>query len=286
MWHFFLFFFVFVKGCFIFVPTKQNKRMTNLVFTNRSQAVKQTKLSYLGGVSLSQKIKKNTKKNVLTYIIYLAPADLSGYNVCPKHTIECKKACLSESGHNRIDIHNVINTARINKTKLFFQNRAFFTSWLYAEIVAYKLQAESKGMEFAVRFNGTSDIDPTLFVYNGKTFFELFPTVQFYDYTKVAKRFSLTKEYKNYDLTYSFSGKNWDECERALNSGVRVAVVFEKRLPKTYKGYPVVNADETDLRYLDPKTVICGLKFKKVRNKIDLSKNKFIIAENDTNCVY
>jgi hypothetical protein len=266
------------------VPTKQNKHMTNLVFTNRSQAVKQTKLSYLGGVSLSQKIKKNTKKNVLTYIIYLAPADLSGYNVCPKHTIECKKACLSESGHNRIDIHNVINTARINKTKLFFQNRAFFNSWLYAEIVAYKLQAENKGMEFAVRFNGTSDIDPTLFVYNGKTFFELFPNTQMYDYTKVIKRFDLVKEYSNYDLTYSFSGKNWVECETALSKGIRVAVVFEKELPKKYKGYPVINGDLTDLRFLDPKNVIVGLKYKKVRNKIDLSKNKFIISKDDKDC--
>jgi hypothetical protein len=43
--------------------------------------------------------------------------------------------------------------------------------------------------------------------------------------------------------------------------GGNVAVVFDK-LPSTWKGYPVINGDESDLRFLDPKNVIVGLKAK------------------------
>jgi hypothetical protein len=40
-----------------------------------------------------------------------------------------------------------------------------------------------------------------------------------------------------------------------------VATVFDQ-VPATYKGRPVIDADETDLRFLDPKGVIAGLKAK------------------------
>jgi len=42
---------------------------------------------------------------------------------------------------------------------------------------------------------------------------------------------------------------------------MNVAVVFD-RLPEEYMGKPVFNADDTDLRFLDPKGVILGLKAK------------------------
>jgi hypothetical protein len=52
-----------------------------------------------------------------------------------------------------------------------------------------------------------------------------------------------------------------------LSRGVNVAIVFDK-LPETYMGYKVINADETDLRFLDEKGgVICGLKYKKMTGK-------------------
>ena len=51
-------------------------------------------------------------------------------------------------------------------------------------------------------------------------------------------------------------------------------------------GIKVVNADETDLRYLDESKVICGLVHKKTRKKIEYEKQSFIIPDTDTNCVY
>jgi hypothetical protein len=40
------------------------------------------------------------------------------------------------------------------------------------------------------------------------------------------------------------------------------------------------------MRYLDEQNVIVGLKFKKVRNKIDTANNKFIIPMNSPFSVY
>ncbi len=85
---------------------------------NIAQAKRQTGLSYIGGVSLSSKMEKSENYNELIYVIYLAPAKLSGYNVCPQASSHCIAACLHESGQNRMDIHeNRINKARIKKTK-------------------------------------------------------------------------------------------------------------------------------------------------------------------------
>jgi hypothetical protein len=47
----------------------------------------------------------------------------------------------------------------------------------------------------------------------------------------------------------------------AISNGMYVAVVF-KSVPETYLGRPVINGDETDLRFLDPRGVIVGLKAK------------------------
>ena len=261
----------------------------SMKFTTIGSAKKQTKLSYLGSVASSSKIAKGLKYNEMTYILYLAPASQSGYNVCPMSTEECRTACLTESGHNRIDVKkNAINKARIAKTKLFFEHRDFFMSWLVTEIEKAKYVAESKGYTFSVRINGTSDIDLTTFKLNGKNILELFNDVQFYDYTKVAKRFKMLDKYDNYDLTYSFSGHNMFQCLDLLNKNKgRVAMVFEgKVLPQSFMGYKVIDGDAYDMRYMDEQGVIVGLKFKKVRNKIDTANNAFIIPMDSKFSVY
>jgi len=134
-------------------------------------------------------------------------------------------------------------------------------------------------MSFSVRFNGTSDVSPEIQKINGQCVLDLFKDVQWYDYTKVANRFTKLSKYSNYDLTYSYSGYNWEECKNVLDNKVgRVAMVFAKKLPSTYLGYEVIDGDDSDIRYKDNKGVIVGLKFKRVRAKIDLEKNKFIVG--------
>ena len=248
-------------------------------FKSIAEAKRETGLSYLGSVASSSKIAKGYKNyNEATYILYLSPAKTSGYNVCPMSTEECRRACLAESGHNRIDVkENKINKARIKKTKLFFEEREFFMAWLVAEIESAKKTAEKKKMKFSVRLNGTSDIDPTLFRHEEKTLFEIFPDTTYYDYTKVSKRFDLLNTYDNYDLTFSYSGHNAVECFNILNDKGRVAMVFDcDTLPETYMGFKVIDGDKYDMRYRDRKDVIVGLKYKITRNKPG-KESKFIV---------
>lgn len=251
-----------------------------MVYKNKAQAKRETGINYLGSVNLTTKHQKAYKYDELTYSLYLAPAKMSGYEVCPKRTEECTRLCLNESGMNTMNMNgDKINQSRIKKTKLFFEHREFFVNWLIDEIYSAKLKAERLGYHFSVRLNNTSDINPVSFYidYKGekKNVLEIFPNVQFYDYTKVLNRIELTKKYKNYDLTFSYSGENLDECVTALENNVRVAVVF-KNVPEKFWNRKVIDGDAYDMRYRDEGNVIVGLKFKRVRNKVT-EKSKFVV---------
>ena len=108
--------------------------------------------------------------------------------------------------------------------------------------------------------NTTSDIPWEI-----HNIFELFPNIQFYDYTKIYKRavkFVKGEYPKNYHLTYSLNEDNKDLAFNILKMGGNISAVFRKDLPNTYKGYKVVNGDEHDLRFLDLQNSIVGLKAK------------------------
>jgi hypothetical protein len=250
-----------------------------MIYKNKADAKRQTGIGYLGSVNLTTKHQKAFNFNELTYSLYLAPAKMSGYEVCPKRTAECTRLCLNESGMNTMNMNDdKINKSRIAKTKLFFEEREFFMAWMIDEITTAHIKAMRLNYSFSVRLNNTSDISPEMFyVKQGKksiNILQLFPAVQFYDYTKVAIRSKLLTKYDNYDLTFSFSGHNYNECIHMLENNIRVAVVFNK-VPTEFWGRKVIDGDKYDMRYRDDKNIIVGLKFKRVRNK--LTKNKFVI---------
>src|SRR5690606_14277045 len=85
---------------------------------------------------------------------------------------------------------------------------------------------------------------------------ELFPWLQFYDYTKIWHRSDIPD---NYHLTFSRSEINERWIPHAFENGMNVAVVFRKELPDEYRGRLVVDGDVDDLRFLDPDGVIVGL---------------------------
>ena len=253
-----------------------------LKFTTKAQARKDSGVSYLGSVNMTTKHKKGFTYGELNYSLYLSPADSSGYEVCPGRTAECTRLCLNESGMNTMTQKvkgDVINNTRIKKTRLFVEEREFFVRWLIEEIKSAKAKATRMGYGFSVRINNTSDIDPTrLFIVENDVrinILEIFSDVQFYDYTKVKGRIELTKLYSNYDITFSYTGYNLEECLDLLSKGTRVAMVFMK-VPETYLGYKVIDGDLFDGRFKDEKNVIVGLKFKRVRNKLEPT-DKFVI---------
>lgn len=212
------------------------------------------------------KIQKGTKLGYLSFILHLAPADLSGHNTCPKATAGCKSACLNTAGRGGMfkkgENTNMIQKARIRKTKYFYEDRAGFMLDLAYDIQKGIKMAEKLGLKPVFRLNGTSDLSWEKYevpVFCTRNIFELYPNVQFYDYTKVLGR--KVSDIPNYFLIFSQADGNEADVSRAMEKGMNVAAVFDQ-VPETYMGKPVINADETDLRFLDPKGVIAGLKAK------------------------
>jgi hypothetical protein len=205
------------------------------------------------------KINKSTKKGFWTYGIHLAPAKLSGFNVCAWASKGCADACLNTAGRGRM---TPIQESRIKKTKWFYNDRENFMLQLVKEIGNAIKLAVKKSQTPCFRLNLTSDLAWESQKFNGVKLMEIFPDVQFYDYTKSVKRMEKYLSGKfpsNYHLTFSRSESNADETEKVLSLGGNVAAVFRKELPKTWNGYKVINGDETDLRFLDEKNIIVGL---------------------------
>jgi len=242
-------------------------------FQNITQARKLAKISYLGMTNQSAKLEKNFKvMNVLTYSLYLSPAHTSGYEVCPESTPECRMGCLNTSGLAKVESFSGrtnIKDARISKTRLFIEHKDFFMNLLVAEIEAAIRKAKKLDALFSIRLNCTSDIDWANTLLNGKSIFEIFPDIQFYDYTKIGRKFENITE--NYHLTYSFTGYNWAKCEQLISKGFNIAMVFnlDKKavLPLSYKGVSIISGDLSDYRVADAKGVIVGLVWKKIANK-------------------
>jgi len=216
------------------------------------------------------KVLKGLKQGFNTYILHLAPADLSGYETCAKRTFGCTAACLNLAGRGGMfkkgETTNVIQQARIRKTKMFFENRVEFMAQLVKDIELGIKQSAKKNLIPVFRLNGTSDLafEKYEVVRNGQLFrniFTAFPEVTFYDYTKILGR--KIANIANYSLTFSAADGNDADVAKAIAQGYNVATVFGLKktepMPETYMGLPVFNGDESDLRFLDPKGVVVGL---------------------------
>jgi hypothetical protein len=158
---------------------------------------------------------------------------------------------------------NMIQIARIRKTVAFFTDRVAFMNKLVKEIRTAIKRAEKHDLIPVFRLNGTSDIrwETVPVTVDGVDYANImlaFPTIQFYDYTKIANRRDIPA---NYHLTFSLAEDNDAFAVKALENGFNVAAVF-RTLPDTFMGRKVINGDETDLRFLDEANVIVGLKAK------------------------
>ena len=212
------------------------------------------KSSKLLNIDKNAKTVKGQKKGYRTAILYLAPSTQSGFQVCPMASEGCKKACLYTAGHGAF---SNVQQGRINKTRWFMQDRQSFLTQLKKEISNHIKNCDKKGYIPCVRLNGTSDIS-----WENYDIIQAFPNVQFYDYTKIYKRaLKYVNGYlpSNYHITYSLNEDNKKEAFEILKLRGNISAVFRKYLPKTYQGYTVINADDTDLRFTDDNNIIAGL---------------------------
>lgn len=200
------------------------------------------------------KIKKGEKLGWLTLGLSLLPYNLSGKNFCSHASEGCAAACLNTSG---MGVFSNVQAARLKKSRYFIEQKDAFLAQLKKEISLAIKNAKKKQMKLAVRLNVLSDLS-----WENLIDMKSFPEVTFYDYTPNPKRMTafLGGELpENYHLTFSRKENNQAIVELMASMGGNIAAVFAGSLPSSYLGKPVVNGDETDLRFLDPRGVIVGL---------------------------
>ena len=222
------------------------------------------------GVGTNAKTIKGDGSEYLTAILYMTPykvmVDGKHFNSCSMaEQASCIEGCLYTAGRGRM---SNVQTARQRKAEWFYRDRVGFMDQLFEDITKFEAYCKKRGIQPCVRLNGTTDIRweliPISNIVKGETkknIFELFPNVQFYDYTKIPNR--KVADYPNYHLTWSYSSANpkyeelfWD----VIRKGMSVAVVFRKPVNMTtWRGYKVVDGDKDDLRFLDPQSSIVAL---------------------------
>lgn len=239
-----------------------------------------TKRKAVLSTNADSKTIKGTKLGYLTGILYLAPVNIAdpNKNICPNaESAGCDKACLYSAGRGAF---NNVQTARINKTLRFHNDKENFLLDLHWSIRGVVAKAAREGLQPTIRLNGTSDIDwakERVSVNGGPlmNMFEHYPNITFYDYTKLPRK----SDYSNYHLTFSYSSvKSYSKSvNKAKRLGMNMAVVFnDKHLPKKFLDMKVINGDDTDLRFLDEtkQASIIGLYAK---GKAKKDKSGFVI---------
>ena len=185
--------------------------------------------------------KSDKQGHYLTAIMYLAPSR----TMCPAASKGCLASCLNTAG-NPVYLRGKLR-ARGNRTKLFREQPAVFLARLVIELTRHVERCERLGVKPAVRLNGTSDV---AWERVAPRLFDMFPSVQFYDYSKRFDRMGKTPS--NYWLTFSRSEENDFLCGLALARGHHVSVVqaFKKHQPPaTWRGYSVDDGDADDLLF-------------------------------------
>jgi hypothetical protein len=241
---------------------------------------------------------KNLELGYYTTMLQLAPATVSGYNVCAMSG-ECAIDCIFYSGHG---VFPSVKDARINRTRRFFYDRAGVLKDLHSDIEAGERKARKMGVRHACRLNTFSDlrwerIDPSLFSSHSDTIF--------YDYTKLPWKMADFLDDKlpgNYELTYSFSERAdlWFTKE-VLRRGGNVSVVYHceglpedadlqfEALQQRIGQDPVlielfaaakwlVNGDLDDCRFLDPAGSLVAL-YAKANAEVDAPRFVHILKE-------
>lgn len=242
----------------------------------------------------SAKALKAQSFGYLNGIHYMAPHRAAGVgDLCGNASPGCINLCLGVysgqagiiSDANDHDMEgNAARKSRVQKARRFMQERAAYMCDLIRSTQLLVARAERMGMIPVARPNGATDIAweliriravwaiefPFLLPFVGKSLMEIFPDVQFVDYTKNPRRFDKPLP-ANYSVTFSRSELNHAACVELLAKGVNVAICFAGELPESWNGYPVIDGDKHDLRMLDPKGCVIGLAPKGRKAKRDES---------------
>lgn len=218
----------------------------------------------------SHKVELGEGLGVLTAVIYMSPALESGYDMCAfRAGSGCEKSCIGTSTGFLLS-RPAAKLSRLWKTALWLGSRGQWRTMLANEARAHARKARRRGLVPAIRIDGSSDTG------EGGLMSEIVREVRWYDYTKSTRRALVSLVGGSWHVTLSYHGSNQASCGQVLSQGGNVAVVFNaakgEPLPKYWNGYPVIDGDVSDARFLDPPGHVVGLRFKRASKKAEFAK--------------
>lgn len=205
----------------------------------------------------SAKVEKGEKYEYMTKVMYLAPFNLSGLQMCPNATPACKRDCLGHSAGKLV----FQQQSEILRTWAMHYHGSVFQFKLDHAIKMLGFDASINGMKAAVRLNGSSDLDWSETVARHAS-----SGVTFYDYTKDFER-ALASVDTDYHHTFSVS-ESPESLARAVyhvQCGGTAAVVTHRSKAKAkafgdwmsqHYGIRVADGDRHDLRFLDKGAMV------------------------------
>lgn len=211
-------------------------------------------------LSQSAKAQKCEQVGVLNRVLYLTPGVF-----CPAATDACRAACLGHTSGNMQLSGSTL--ARDQRAAWYHEEPEHFLQELRRELTRLRHSAKRQSLVPAVRLNGTSDLP--LERLHPEIFLD-FPDIEFFDYTKIRPRIRSflsrtldgAKWPENYQLTFSGDGNRPQDIHEVLARRGNVALVFWPDVPKSWRQFPVIDGDQHDARFLDPRGVIVGLRAK------------------------
>jgi hypothetical protein len=213
------------------------------------------------------------------------PLSTSKSTFCIGSSAECRASCLAHTGRN---VYAYSMRVKRQRCEALLAKPKHFLRAIVARVEQHERNARKRGDEPFVRMNVLSDI-PWEIVAPG--LFERFPSMRFYDYTKVPGR----QPPRNYDLTFSYSGRNWEFVKHEMERhDRRVAIVFLPQrkyraaeirespmigLPTSFQNCRVVEGDFSDVRPRDPDGVFVGLRWKIPRGaeRREMKNSAFVV---------
>jgi hypothetical protein len=268
--------------------------------TDSAKAIKASGFGYLNGINYMAPHKTQLTSGKIV-------------NLCSHASTGCIDLCLGKySGQASYvkDLENGTNNVRLSRARKvveFMERRESFMAEFCFHVAKLVAKAHRLDVLPCVRPNGSQDVAwegvrvmvsaelakrlnrilkaSGVRVAEGlySSVMDVFPSVQFVDYTKNPFRFD-RKLPSNYYLTFSHCEDNALDVRRLLARGVNVAVVFGvdsfDKFPATFHGSRVIDGDKHDLRHLDPREsrgVIVGLTPK--GNKAKRDGSGFVIRD-------
>ena len=220
------------------------------------------------------KASKASEYGWMNAIHYMAPASLSGYNMCAMSTPDCETICIGwHTGQASMVAHesdmNNVRLSRIQKARRYMESREEYMRDVCRSIELLQAVARRAGKKLCIRLNGSTDVpfERVPVTHHGTRYANImlaFPSVQFDDYTKMHNRFDRELP-PNYYLVYSRAEGRSDIALRLLSRGVSVAIVSRRHKPKRgellrqWCGFQAVDGDAHDLIHLWPRGSVIAL---------------------------